>query len=265
MPPVFGRHIPDPHPYDKAIAAWLGMSSSYRAMARNVMHDHRVTVLREQRFGTFCSSPCTYTSLESGIIDYFNSAVRTRRLPDYVFDSLNGINILSGTPTGRHLVHKDLELVRLVDLNGLRVVFAWAKDRGLNGFASFPIVTTDDKVKDWLNYQILGRPSNQVERFVECVLRAMNEHRIEHPFQPTWATAWSAFLPHEMAGPDRWAQALGLCKVDYPRWFVLLRYRVREAGTLVRPTQLDAGWGVYHFPSPPQEGANCWREITISF
>jgi hypothetical protein len=91
-----------------------------------------------------------------------------------------------------------------------------------------------------------------VERFVECVLRAMNEHRIEHPFQPTWATAWSAFLPHEMAGPDRWAQALGLCKVDYPRWFVLLRYRVREAGTLVRPTQLDAGWGVYHFPSPPQ-------------
>lgn len=37
-----------------------------------------------------------------------------------------------------------------------------------------------------------------------------------------------------------------------PRWVMPLRYKVREAGTIARPTQLDADWYAYHFPSPPQ-------------
>jgi len=37
-----------------------------------------------------------------------------------------------------------------------------------------------------------------------------------------------------------------------PRWLILLRYTVAEAGTLARPTILDADWYAYHFPSPPQ-------------
>jgi hypothetical protein len=33
---------------------------------------------------------------------------------------------------------------------------------------------------------------------------------------------------------------------------ILLSYTVAEAGTLARPTILDADWYAYHFPSPPQ-------------
>lgn len=59
-------------------------------------------------------------------------------------------------------------------------------------------------------------------------------------------------MPHIADGPERWVSALGVYKPVHPRWFLLLKYTVREAGTVARPTQLDAGWGAYHFPSPPR-------------
>ena len=78
----------------------------------------------------------------------------------------------------------------------------------------------------------------------------MNSYSRQEPYQPTWATTWAAFEPHEEDGPERWLQVLGMAKPP-PRWLILLRYTVAEAGTLVRPTILDAKWNAYHFPSPP--------------
>jgi hypothetical protein len=45
---------------------------------------------------------------------------------------------------------------------------------------------------------------------------------------------------------------MGMPRPSGQRWLVLLCYTVEEAGNLVRPTQLDAGWCAHHFPSPPQ-------------
>jgi hypothetical protein len=63
---------------------------------------------------------------------------------------------------------------------------------------------------------------------------------------------WAAFKGFESELPERWLQVLGAKQKEAECWIVLLTYPVAMAGTIVRPTQLDAGWNAYHFPSPPQ-------------
>src|SRR5207245_1273167 len=121
MPPVFGRLLLSPHPYDGALSSWLGSGDSGKqSMARNVMHDHRVSEEREHRFDAFVQHPCAPGDLNRAIVDYFEEKVRRRRLPHYVYKGINENNLL----TGRGLIpiiHKDVKLVRALDLNGLRL------------------------------------------------------------------------------------------------------------------------------------------------
>jgi hypothetical protein len=253
MPPIFGRNIPNPHPYDTAIADWRSTSdSTFLAIARNLMHDHRVSPTREEWFDRHTDHPRTASQLSRALVDYFEDRIRTRLLPDYVYEAANRLNILSGTSSGSHVLHKDLDLIRVLDLNGLRIVFQFAKAEGISAFRSFPSVPTDANVHSWLDSRLDGQSTRTITTFVRSTLGAMNEYRHRHPFQPTWATAWKAFEPHAPLGANRWLEVLGVSKPDFPRWVIALRYPVREAGTVARPTQLDAGWSCYHFPSPPQ-------------
>jgi hypothetical protein len=72
------------------------------------------------------------------------------------------------------------------------------------------------------------------------------------PFQPSWVTTWEDLAPFLDQSPEIWCEGLGVPKQEPSRWLMVLRYTVGEAGTLVRPTFLDAGWAAFHFPSPPQ-------------
>jgi hypothetical protein len=254
MPPVFGRYLPDPHPYDGALMGMWSATVEERAVAINLMYDHRVSEDRERAFDGFVKKPCTASSLRRALKDYFEEKVRWRKLPHYVYNGVNADNLLNGQPGVRPLIKPDSRLIRVLDLNGLRDVFQWAqiepKYRGRWGtaFDRFPRgVANDREVMDFLDEK-MGR---SVGDFVKIVLDVLDKHRLEKkPFQPTWATMWVAFKDHLSEGPDRWHQILGMDKPG-PRWLVLLRYTVHEAGTVARPTQLDSGWYQFHFPSPP--------------
>lgn len=279
MPPVFGRNN-KPHPYDKAIAEWLAIPTlGYCAMARNLMHDHRVSEAREKVFdefaatmarrrgsSAFAGNPPTREELEKAIVDYFEEKVRNRHLPHYVYGAINSNNLIVGNGSvssqGRQSSYppnRDVKLVRVLDLTGLGSVFQWAKRKNtwrklLARFPNCPpsrIKPHDEAITSWLDEKLERGSERQIEGFIASVLKILNEYRQDQAFQPTWATTWSAFEPNAEQGPDRWLQVLGMAKHS-PRWVMLLRYKVREAGTIARPTQLDAGWYAYHYPSPPQ-------------
>jgi hypothetical protein len=257
MPPVFGRTHPDPHPYDDALETWLKSGdSSWQSMARNVMHDHRVSEPRAEAFDHFVDHPCTSAGLNRAIVDYFDEQIRHRKLPHYVYKAANENNLLTSRGL-LPLIQKDVKLVRAVDLNGLRFVCQWANDPSRRKkswepmLARFPASLTDSEITRWLDSELGGASPMQIERTVSTMLDIINSYRDEEPYQPAWATTWTAFEPHESGGPERWLQVLGVANPP-PRWVMLLSYTVAEAGTLVRPTILDADWYAYHFPSPPQ-------------
>ncbi|MCI0488514.1 MAG: hypothetical protein L0229_18150 [Blastocatellia bacterium] len=256
MPPVFDRDDQNPHPYDDALAIWLNsVESDIRSMARNLMHDHRVSREREKAFDSFFKHPAKADALQHAIDDYFKARVRTSNLPDFVLESLNRNNLLTGTGSLKPIIHKDVELVRTFDLNRLIPVYQWAMDRRNKKkkwrkcLAKFPIKPTNDEIDKWLDDEIGGGSEEHIEEMVATVLDIVNTYSLKQPFHPTWATTWAAFEPHKKHGPDRWLQVLGVA-VPPPKWVILLKYTVAEAGRLVRPTMLDAGWYAYHFPSP---------------
>lgn len=255
MPPVFGRYIPSPHPYDAAIASWLSSPEiADNAMARNFMFDHRVNKEREDAFGKYVNHPCTADGLRRACVDYFYEKVRVRTLPEYVYVRVNGNNILNGHAVIPPKINKDVRLVRALDLNGLKNVFQWARRQRRWGrlISTFPGPHDERAVMRWLDENFRIGP---VEDFVEIVLDILNSFRDSYSFQPTWATTLSAFSKYLSEPPDRWVEVLGVSKPQ-PCWLILLAYTVREAGTISRPTQLDGGWYCYHFPSPPQAALN---------
>jgi hypothetical protein len=257
MPQVFGRDYTNTHAYENAITAWLSSTEvDARAMARNLMHDHRVSLEREKKLDDFVKYPPTADSLQRAIVDYFNARVRTRSLPEYVYQSLNATNLLTSKSTIQSTINKDVKLLRVLDLNRLRLVYQWAidarnkKKEWKKSFAKFPISPNDNKIGKWLDDEIGGGSESRIEELITTVLDAVSTYSQGKPFQPTWATTWAAFASHQRHGPERWLQILGIA-ASPPRWIIILRYTVGEAGTLARPTMLDAGWYANHFPSPP--------------
>jgi len=220
------------------------------------MFDHRVSSERESIFDGFVNFPRNDFVLRRALKDYFEEKIRPRKLPHYVYRDVNADNLLNGSARLPPLIKPDTRLVSVLDLNGLKGVFQWAQNdrkyrtRWGTTFNRFPRDISDDNaVLDFLDEKMNGRA---VQDFVTTVLDVLNIHRLEgKPFQPVWATRWAAFKDYAKEGPDRWHELLGMNKTD-SRWLVLLRYTVREAGTIARPTQLDAGWfNQFHFPSPP--------------
>lgn len=247
MPSMFGRF--GPHSYDLAIQMWLRQRNlQSKAMAINLMCDHRVSVEREKSFDSLTNSPRTDPELRDAIIKYKELHIKTSRTPQFLDAAVNKNNIVSGSPGVEQVIHKDQQLVRVLDLNGLTPVFQWAKRQKVMTFASFPTRPLPRNVDTWLRRMIRQL---QPEQFVRACLDAMNDYRRNVPFQPAWAAGWQKFQPYIRQGGDRWLEVMGMHREFGGRWLIMLRYTVGEAGTVARPTQLDVGWGPYHFPSPP--------------
>lgn len=254
-PPLFGRS--DANPYRDILEAWWGLTDdelAYAAMARNLAFDHRVSKERAAKFDRHGKRPRTSDALRGAIDDYFEKCVRTRKLPDYLYRRINRNNIVIGAGERLPAFSKDVKLVRVLDLSGLEPVFLWANQhknrkkewrRLLSSLLGRP-----GGLADHLDHELSGKSSGEIEGLIETILHILNTSRSVVAYQPTWATVWSDFKHHLRQGPDRWLEVLGMAKAP-PRWLIVLRYTVREAGTLVRPNQLDAGWQEYHFPSPP--------------
>jgi hypothetical protein len=289
MPPVFGRNSSNPHPYDMAINDWLFSDvANLRALARNIMYDRRVSEKREREFNKSCNYPPTAVELNEAIVNYFYQNVRGAKKPHFTSKKLNNQNIVKGIPYGRMLINQIQSLVenirrrlptkpkdkggnkgfdnsavffnpqlkfdnksslaRIIDLNGLDVIYQWAKDAGMQEFASFEGI---ENTGSWLK-KTLQQPEEQVREFINAILKAINLHAKVGPFHPSWATLWTEFAPYASQAADRWPELFGMYRSKFPRWLIVLKYKISEAQPLVCPTQLDAGWSPYFFPTPPQ-------------
>jgi len=257
---VFGRVQPRDYPLANALNN-LSASDDVldRALACNMKHDHRVSREREEHFLRLTGSPATADQLLRSFRDYFEERIRTRRAPDYVYRQVNDTNILtrSGKPT-RNYVSKDTELARVLDLSGLSAVFLWGRTHGHTEFRNYSgRMPNAERANAFLNWKLLDVPGKRRDAMIRAILEVLNAHQRKYPYQPVWATTWTSMENLQACSPDRWLQVMGIQRGTVRRWIIVLRYTVREVGTLVRPTQLDAGTCGFHFPSPPQ--AMKWR------
>jgi hypothetical protein len=241
--PLFGRD--SEHRYDAALREWLAHKScDRRAMARNLISDHRVTAARAEIFGNFVATECTCSALSSALIQYKTQRVRRPDIPDFANEEINGSNVLCGGSSGAHNIPKDASLAQLINLNGLEPVYRWAKRKGMPGFERFTRPGTSG-LEQFLLEEV-AEPAG----FVDRVLTTLNAYSGEIKHHPSWVTYWEDLEPHLAGSADRWAHLLGL-DFEAGDFVIVLRYPVRRAGTVARPTQLDAGWDANHFPSPP--------------
>lgn len=219
-----------------------------RAIAQNFRCDS-VSIEREADFERFLPDPCDAEQFKRAVTDYFEEKIRSRALPQYVYRAKNSNNILTGggrTPA----INTDVKLVRVLDLNSSSRLFNVAKLEDARAFATFPSGHDPRLVSAWLDNQLSERSDSEVVAFLGSVLEVLNDSR-SFPFNPIWTTTWNAFADHSVDRPERWLEIMGVPK-PAKHWLVQLRYTVSEAGTIARPTQLDAGWFPYYFPSPPQ-------------
>ncbi|HMV85315.1 MAG TPA: hypothetical protein PLD20_15620 [Blastocatellia bacterium] len=265
MFPVFGREANHLHPCVVELTKWADPLSvvKQRAIARNVMHDDRVSQKREIDFLDFVARHSG--RLDTALRDYFKTQIRTQHSLVTVYHEHNQLNLASGPFGPKHGLDNSVMLVRVLELNGLKEPVNWAigrlidKPNSLNSACRRllgtrgTIFTTENEFSAWLNEKLRNTSEADKEELMIALLEVMNQHRKESPFQPVWATSWNFFQEHAKKGqPNRWSQALGVNK-DAGRWLAVLIYQVGEAGDVARPTFLDADMYEYHFPSPASE------------
>ncbi len=237
---------------DEILLNWENTGDpALRAMGVNVRYDHRISEERLQEFHGYITPACTEDALQRAFKKYHEDRVRPRRNPDFILPHLNGQNLVAS-------YRRPVPLIRALALNGLKDVFQAA--RGTNDvFAFFPSRPDEKSVSEWLDGELLGQSDAKIRRFIEATVKELDSARRKQAFQPVWATLWHHFTRYDADPAERWMEALGISWEPAPqepgdpvpaRWVVLLKYTVGEAGTLVRPTQFDAGWYAAHFPSP---------------
>ena len=153
--------------------------------------------------------------------------------------------------------HPSVSVVHLLDLNGLKNVLSEAGRQGAGMFA--PLATdvaggvTNEAMAAFLHAHLQDQAEGDIERFLAEALGAMNafNRRANHP-RMTWVTMWDSFMPFAREGPDRWLELVGVCRTDFPRWIMALRYPVSAAGLAVRPTPDDAGGNEFFYALPFQ-------------
>ena len=252
---IFGRFL-NSHPLDSALADWENSSEvDKQAMAWNLRADHRVSESREKAFliRHFHNPPNAH-DLRRALDRHRKDVIGPAKLPEYVFAKLNKNNLVTGHHEAKNLINKDVELVNILDLNGLFKPFKWYRSEKLKRYLEidYSAVLKQSRFDTWLNKKLYRQPVNTTENFVELCLEVLASYRDRcGPYQPTWASTWKDFEDLKDEGADCWVQKFGMAKWT-PRWQVALRYSVAEAGTLVRPTQIDCGYYAYHFSSPPQ-------------
>ncbi len=256
---------------------------SSRAVALNLMYDRRVCQARERSFlkilDRVMQDPMNAgkdgAELLSVVLGLYRSeflsgqAIRdphhpdngaSKRQPHFAVERENYRNLLNGD-TNRSRPANGTLLANVLDLSGLDAVYRFARDNAGTDRASrkvfndYPTRTEPRVIAEWLDGH-LGAGTTAHERqtsFIRETLKALNRRReMVGLFQPVWATKWES-LRQRIAGgrTESWLEANGLGRDDPRRWVVVLVYPVEAVQWLARPTQLDAGWYKYHFPSPP--------------
>jgi hypothetical protein len=279
-------------PLDSVVKEMLATGDdARRSMGWNLFHDQRID---SARFGGF-DSYVSLSTLRISCADSMKRAVRLyhqfrvqRRsladMPEFLDGTLNSANF-HGMAPGLPALHGSKLLVRVLNLSGLGSVYGAARVARVPEFdllpassgalplstARPPMTISPSDVMEWLDRKLALFKDDTSTRFDRSRLRShpfllslldfVNKNRRDEPYQPVWATQWTEFSGREWDQPACWNQMLGVRPADEPKWLLLLRYPAREAGQIVRPTQLDGGWYAEHFPTPPS--APCGHSMDL--
>ena len=258
---IFGRPYSGVHPLAHALRAFLerhaGTGSEDAPVAFNMVDDYRVPQSRENLLlKSVGTAGIGAAKLKEGFTNFFKSNIRGSQTPDFILpvNAPNRVPVRGGAEGDG--LQPGLSLVRLLNLTGLERVY-----RNHTRHASGEFNSLEDHTKDftvWLRDKCQAGDA-ELERFIAATLDMLNNDRKKHAYQPVWAARWDEFKPYldHPEGATRWRQALGLKPDSRPCWYAVLKYKVGEVGSLFRPSQLDADWSGYHFPSPA--GVPVWR------
>jgi hypothetical protein len=214
------------------------------AAAVNFVHDGRVSEERAAHFLRWCRQTGNIADLALAAEEYLREQVRKFPVATFLHED-NGINIIG---TEDECMADDEPLATVLDLTGLAEVLRKGRIAGLAELQDLPAAAsiTDEQINGFYRDRLRHAASAMRHRTVDAILHAV--YLSER--QPTWAAGWDRFMRRIDATPQSWLEAVGVPRATFPRWILVLRYTAGEAGTLVRPTQLEAGWSGYHFPSP---------------
>lgn len=249
---IFGRDDGD---YDAVLNELItGSDERAHAVAINLRHDCRVSPERQKTFDGFVNRPISTGSVMDGLKEYKRERITKQRQPDFVVEELTGENIVCGG-SGPVRLNPYIELVQILDLTGIYEVLLWAKTRYplYPALADFRDAGGEAASAAWWESKRTGRRPNEFDVYIETTLEALGDYSFSIQYQPTWVTTWAAFRRFQNADADRWMEFVGVPLGSVPRWLALLKYRAKIAGTLACPTQLDAGYFEYFFPTPGRD------------
>jgi hypothetical protein len=263
MGKLFNRDLPTANAFDPILSRMKASGDGANSgIACNFRHDHRVSSARQIEFDDPALPPgSTATDLNRLVLRYYETKVQQPEGPDTAFlrDS-NKANWVYGAAEVPPAIPGHKDLVSCLDLTRLHEVWKAARDNYrlpyfCGGRDLYPANEMEDskEVELWHERRIPPGDAAQVTKHMSELLAALAKHVNEKNFHhPVWATFWDDYKPLISANANTWLSLVGVGRCFSPRrWLALLRYPVRDAGCLVRPTVLDAGWNPIHFPSPP--------------
>jgi hypothetical protein len=260
MHPVFQRYTLN---LDSSLEELLAQPETelglrLRSVARNVMHDHRVSPPREDSFRTYTVRE---PKLPNALRQYYNRHVRTSQDAHFLDLALSGDNWVAGAPTKVDLIDPDTPLLRVVNLNGEREAFQWGTrewtDPRNDRFFEIAGARSDTEFHEAIGRQLLEDAEAFISVWLDMrkarrsSLKAAGAKKFDGPVWAMFAKAFLDDVDPGKDGPDRWFEVVGVHPDTAPVWAILLQYPLRKAGTVARPTILDAGGYPWHFPSPP--------------
>jgi hypothetical protein len=176
---------------------------------------------------------------------------------------LNGKNVIEHATAERDGMNPGIDLVRVLDLSGLDLIYAWAQSDRSGRYSFLADHVLDNRFPLLLDDGLQnadGSPKEPREqgKFIESLFQMVNEYRrgvdLEtgrsgraRPFHPSWVSLWGSLNPAEK--PERWLETLGIAKSS-GRWLALMRYNMDDGISLWRPSVLDSAPSGYFFPSP---------------
>jgi hypothetical protein len=220
-----------------------------RSVAWDLLHDHRISARRVAHWEDLASGALD-ASLEAALRTYFD-VICKRPLETYA-SNVNASNI-------PHLGDFALPgagkmLVQVLDLTNKRCMAIWefGKDLGLAALRGLDLSKPDALAAD-LDLRLSKQSLDAQVPLMDAFFTAQRLHLEAGNSQgPVWVALWDGWRARiELHQPESWAGAVGLSKEISNRCFAVLKYPVRRAGSLIRPTQLEASWYGRHFPSPP--------------
>lgn len=251
---IFGRNEKELSIYETALNEWQNNGElGQKELAINLIYDSRVNEAREKMFRTYFSAPYDGRKLKEALIDYHQDRVQnTDDEPDFCLPECNNTIVDVARGVRCKLFKKGTYLVNLLNLNSLNTVLdnVSKKDPYWKNF--LPENRSPAEFSKWLNANLWGKDpkSNEVKKFISTILNMLNSNIRDAPHNPVWVTTWESFQNYALLSQvDRWSQLVGV-----PRqkgcWQIVLKYPAEKVNCIHRPTQLDGGYYMYHFPLP---------------